>query len=427
MKKSEQRNKSGFWSRVGRSIGPGVITGFSDDDPSGIVTYSMAGARFGLGQLWMALFQLPLMIAVQEMCGRLGLVTGMGLAGVIKKHYSKYLLYFVVALLIIANTINIGADISAIGAVLQMLFAGNILVWSIIVALVIILLEVFVKYKKYVQILKWLTVIFLSYVLVAFIIPQDWSNIFRSLFIPRFEWNSAYIMMVVAFLGTTISPYLFFWQTSEEAEEEVAEGKLAEIGANAPKVSKADFSRVNADTAVGMIFSQAITFFIVITAASTLFTAGIHEITSAREAAEALRPLAGDGAYLLFAIGIIGAGLLGIPVLAGSAGYAVSETFGWRQGLSKKFQDAKGFYGVIIVSTLVGLFLNILGVNPIQALIYAAIINGIVAVPLILLITVITGNKKVMGKYQSGLLLRSLGWLTFFVMLVAAVLMFVMR
>ncbi len=425
MKKSAQKSRKNFWGRFGRAIGPGVITGLSDDDPSGIVTYSMAGARFGLGQLWLALFQLPLMIAVQEMCGRLGLVTGRGLAGTIKKYYPRWLLYFVVSLLVIANTINIGADISAIGAVMQMLFAGDLLLWSVGITIIIILLEVFLGYKKYVQILKWLTLVFVAYILVAFAVPQDWSEVFSSLVTPRFEWNAGYIMMIVAFLGTTISPYLFFWQASEEVEEEVADGRLKEIGSRIPKISKTDLSRVTTDTAVGMIFSQAVTFFIVITTASTLFTAGIYEITSAREAAEALRPLAGDGAYLLFAIGIIGAGLLGIPVLAGSSAYAVSEMMGWREGLSKSFGKAKGFYGVIIFSTFIGLLLNIFGVNPMQALLYAAIVNGVVAVPLILLITLITGNGKVMGKYKSGVLLRALGWLTFAVMLVAVVLMFI--
>ncbi|HRY59818.1 MAG TPA: divalent metal cation transporter [Patescibacteria group bacterium] len=407
-----------------RVVGPGVITGFSDDDSSGIGTYSAAGAKFNLGQSWLCLYQLPLMIAVQEMCGRLGMVTGKGLAGNMKKFFHRYWLYIAVGLLVFANTMNIGADISAMAESSKMILGGNLDLWAIGITLGIILLEVLVPYKAYAGILKWLTIPFFGYFIVAFMIPQDWFAIFKSVVLPHVEFNKDFLVVMVGFLGTTISPYLFFWQTSEEVEEEVKDGKILEMGQKVGKMEKGDLKRMRIDTFVGMIFSQVIALFIVVACAATLFKNGITDINSAQEAAQALRPLAGDNAYLLFAIGIIGAGLMGVPVLAGSAAYALSETFNWKEGLFHKFKDAIWFYAVIIFSTLMGLAINFIGINPMKALLYSAVVNGVVAVPLIAFITILANKKKVMGKYKNKPISNILGWVTFSVMLVASILMF---
>ena len=407
-----------------RIMGPGVITGFSDDDSSGIGTYSAAGAKFNLGQAWLTLYQLPLMIAVQEMCGRLGMVTGRGLAGNMKKFFHHYWLYFAVALLVFANTMNIGADISAMAESSKMVLGGNIDLWAIGITILIILLEVFISYRVYVGILKWLTIPFFAYFIVAFMLPQDWAAIFKSVILPHVEFNKDFLIVMVGFLGTTISPYLFFWQTSEEIEEEVKTGKIIEMGQKCKDLEKGDLKRMRIDTFVGMIFSQVIALFIVMACAATLFKHGITNINSAQEAALALRPLAGDGAYLLFAVGIIGAGLMGVPVLAGSAAYALSETFNWREGLFHKFKDAIWFYAVIIFSTLMGLGINFIGINPMKALLYSAVVNGVVAVPLIAFITILANKKKVMGKFKNKPVSNILGWVTFAVMLIASLLMF---
>lgn len=409
---------------LSRIVGPGVITGFSDDDSSGIGTYSAAGAKFNLGQAWLTLYQLPMMIAVQEMCGRLGMVTGKGLAGNMKKFFHRYWLYIAVGLLVFANTMNIGADISAMAESSKMVLGGNIDLWAIGITVGIILLEVLVPYGVYVGILKWLTIPFFAYFIVAFMMPQDWIAIFKSVVLPHVEFNKDFLIVMVGFLGTTISPYLFFWQTSEEVEEEVKVGKIVEMGQKVGKMGRGDLNRMRIDTYVGMIFSQAIALFIVMACAATLFKHGITDINSAQEAALALKPLAGNGAYLLFAVGIIGAGLMGVPVLAGSAAYALSETFNWKEGLFHKFKDAYLFYAVIIFSTLLGLAINFIGINPMKALLYSAVVNGVVAVPLIAFITILANKKKVMGKYKNKPISNILGWVTFVVMLIASVLMF---
>ena len=410
---------------IKRIIGPGVITGFSDDDSSGIGTYSQAGAKFSLGQAWLTLYQLPMMIAVQEMCGRLGMVTGRGLAGNMKKFFHRYWLYFAVGLLVFANTMNIGADISAMAESSKMVLGGSLDLWAIGITIGIILLEVFVSYRVYAGILKWLTIPLFGYFIVAFMMPQDWIAIFRSTILPHIEFNKDFLIVMVGFLGTTISPYLFFWQTSEEVEEEVKDGKIIEMGQRVKGLEKGAIKRMRADTYVGMIFSQAIALAIVMACSATLFKHGITDINSAQEAALALQPLAGNSAYLLFAVGIIGAGLMGVPVLAGSAAYALSEVVGAREGLSHKLKDAKFFYGVIIFSTLMGLAINFIGINPMKALLYSAVVNGVVAVPLIAFITILANKKKVMGKYKNKPISNILGWVTFTVMLIASALMFI--
>ena len=418
-------------------LGPGLITGAADDDPSGIGTYSVAGAQFGYALNWLALFLFPLMTVVQEMCGRIGMVTGRGLAGVIRTNYAKPLLFATTTLLLIANTINIGADIGAMAASVQMLLPFNFAFWAIAFTAVILLLEIFVSYKVYSRVLKWLAVSLFAYIITAFVLkpcglnmtPEaacvDWGAALKHLFVPTINFSKEYLLVFVGFLGTTISPYLFFWQASEEVEEEVAEHKIVAMGKGKPKIKSADIKEMRFDTVVGMLFSNLTTFFIVVTTASTLFRAGIYNIESAPQAAEALKPLAGNFAYLLFAAGIIGVGLLGIPVLAGSAAYALSEGFGWREGLYLKFKRAHGFYGVITVATLIGLLINFIGINPIKALLYAAVINGVVAVPLIAIIIFISNNRKIMGERTNGFWSNSIGWLAFGLMGFASIAMMI--
>ena len=413
------------WNRVYRffkRIGPGFITGAADDDPSGVATYSIAGAQYGYKMNWMSLFLIPAMVAIQEMCGRIGLVTGKGLAGVIKKYHSKSLMWFAVVLLAVANTINIGADLGIMAASLQMLLGLPFYFWIFIVVVFVILLEVGVSYKKYSQVLKWLGLSLLVYVATAFLVKQDWREIISATLIPHIELNMMYLMTLVGFLGTTISPYLFFWQASEEVEEEIAEKKIADFNIK-PVVTKKDIRGMGIDTKIGMIFSNTMTFFILLTAAATLNRNGVFSIETPQQAALALKPLAGDFAYLLFTIGIIGIGLQSIPVLAGSVGYALSDALGIKQGLSKKFSKARGFYLILAVSTIVGLLINLFGINTMQALYYAAIINGVVAVPLIFIIIKLASDKKIVGEHRSPLLNRVIAGVTFVFMFLAVVLM----
>ncbi|MFA7309113.1 MAG: divalent metal cation transporter [Patescibacteria group bacterium] len=419
MQQKKYKNKKSKFTlkEMGRVVGPGVVTGSSDDDPSGIGTYSVAGASFGLRQLWLAPYQLPLMIALQEMCGRLGLVTGRGLAGNIKKFLPIHFLYIIVGLLVFANVLNIGADISVMAASLEMVTHINSLIWAPLLTIFIILLEVFVTYKKYAGILKWTTLSLFAYVITAFLVPQDWRHIIISSIKPTLVFDRTFILTVVGFLGTTISPYLFFWQTSEENEEEKDSGKLSDIGSARPYITRKDIKRMRLDTIIGMILSQVICFFIIVTCASTLNAHGVTDISSAQEAASALVPFAGNWAGLLFVLGIVGSGLLGVPVLAGAVAYALSETFGWKEGLSKKFKEAKAFYITIIVATFLGLLFHYLHINPIKALLYAAVVNGVVAVPVIALIISLTSNKKVMGKYTNTIWSNVFGWAAFIIML----------
>lgn len=392
-----------------KSLGPGFITGASDDDPSGIATYTQTGARFGFTQAWTPLFLFPFMTAVQKMCGTIGLVTGKGLAGVIKAHYPKPVLYTAVLLLFFANTINIGTDLGAIGASLELLFGFPQIPSVVMVGVLIIILEVFISYKKYFYYLKFLAFTLFSYLLVAFFIDINWASVIKSTLIPQIIFSKDYVFNIVAVLGTTISPYLFFWQSSEEVEEEVAHHKLRQMGAGLPRVTPKDVSDLNKDTAIGMFFSNLIMFFIIIVSGATLFPAGIHTITTASDAALVIRPLAGNHASFLFSLGIIGTGFLAIPILAGSASYAVSELFGWKEGLYRKVTQAGGFYWIIVIATLLGVVINFSGFNPMTALYYTAVLNGVIAFPLLIVILHIANNKRVLGERVNGFTLNLFG------------------
>ncbi|HEY3361128.1 MAG TPA: divalent metal cation transporter, partial [Methanosarcina sp.] len=391
-------------------IGPGFITGAADDDPSGIATYSQTGAIFGYEQLWLVWFTAPFMIVIQQMCGRIGMVTGKGLAGVILEHHSKKVLYLTVSMLVIANTINIGADLVAMASSAQMLMRLPFIFWLILITGSIIVLEVFVPYRVYSSILKYLTLTLFSYVLAALVVRLDWGMILQATLTPHIEFSADYLLNIVAVLGTTISPYLFFWQASQEVEEKIMNGQIPDTGIGKPCITRQGISEMSWDTVGGMFFSQLIMLFIIVTTAATLHTSGITSIQTALQAAEALRPLAGDFAYLLFAAGIIGTGLLAVPVLAGASAYAVSETAGMREGLGKKPGRAPGFYAVIVASTMIGMSLDWFGINPITALYYTAALNGLAAPPLMALIIMIANRKDVMGPFVNSMVSNVLGW-----------------
>jgi NRAMP (natural resistance-associated macrophage protein)-like metal ion transporter len=402
-------------------LGPGFITGASDDDPSGIGTYSQTGAAFGYSQLWTSLFTLPFMTVVQEMCGRIGMVTGRGIAVIVKDHYAKPILYISVFLLFVANTINIGADLGAMASSGQLIFHVPFIFWLLGMTAATLLLEIFVPYPAYSKILKYLTFSLFAYFVVAFVVHQDWTKIAFATFVPSFSFSKDYLMNVVAILGTTISPYLFFWQADEEVEEEIVNHKLVAMGKGVPKVLKKDIREMRLDTIVGMFFSQLVMFFIIVSTASTLHLNGISSITTADQAASALRPFAGDFAFLLFALGIIGTGFLAVPVLAGSAAYAIAETFKWKEGLGRKLKKAYGFYGVIALATVVGLLVNFTPIKPFQMLYYTAILNGIVAPPLMVLIMLIGSNKNIMGEHTNSKFSNIFGWIITAVMGVSAI------
>ena len=407
-----------------KKIGPGFVTGAADDDPSGIATYSQTGAAFGYGQLWIALFSTPFMILIQEMCGRIGMVTGRGLATVIKNRYGKTVLYLAVVLLVAANTINIGADLGAMASSAALVAGGNYEVWLIGMVAFILILEIFLSYRTYSRYLKYFALSLFAYVITAFVIKQNWADILRATLIPSISGSHEYLMNVVAIMGTTFSPYLFFWQPSEENEEQVADGKLPALDEGTPRVGKNDIREMRFDTATGMIFSNLIMFFIIATTASSLGMAGIHTIATATDAAAALRPLAGAFASLVFALGVVGTGLLAVPVLAGSASYAVAETLGWRSGLYRKLKDAHGFYGVITIATIVGLIVNFLGIPPFRMLYYVAVLNGVVAPVLMVLIVLLSSDKKIMGRHVNGKLAKICGWFITIFMLAASVAFF---
>jgi NRAMP (natural resistance-associated macrophage protein)-like metal ion transporter len=414
-----------YLKKLFKKIGPGFISGAADDDPSGVATYSQTGSIFGFGQLWLALFSFPFMIVIQQMCGRIGMVTGKGLAGVIRTHYSKPVLYFAVSLLVIANTINIGADLGAMATSAQMLLRLPFLFWLCLMTGVIIVLEVFVTYKTYSKILKYLALTLFAYVLTAFIVKPDWGIIAKNTVLPQIKFSKDYLLNVVAILGTTISPYLFFWQASQEVEEEIVDGKISDMGVGKPVVKQKNVADMGFDTIVGMFFSQAIMFFIIVTTAATLHANGITNIATASQAAEALRPVAGNFAYLLFAAGIIGTGLLAVPILAGSSAYAVAETTGLKAGLSKKSGLAPGFYGIIAASTLIGMVISWLRIDPIKALYYAAALNGLAAPPLMAIVILIANNKKIMGKYVNKRISNIVGWMIVIVMAIAGILLII--
>jgi NRAMP (natural resistance-associated macrophage protein)-like metal ion transporter len=412
----------GFVRRFFSKLGPGLITGAADDDPSGIATYSVTGATFGYGPLWTALFSFPLMVAVQLMCARLGMVTGRGLAAVIRHRYPRWVLWAACSVLIVANVFNIGADLGGMGEATQMVTGISPFWWTPTWAVVIVLLLFFTSYRRMVSVLKWLTLVLFAYVITAFIAQPNWGAVLRATLIPDIHWSSAYLSVLVGILGTTISPYLFFWQAAEEVEEEVCMGRTTVEEREGATDEELRDSRT--DVITGMFVSNAVMYFIVLTTAATLHAHGRTDITTARQAAEALRPLAGNGAYWLFTLGLIGTGLLGVPVLAGSCAYAISEAMAWRGSLDSKPQIAPKFYAVLAVSMAVGLGLVYARVPAVKMLFLSAVVNGVLAPPLIVLIVLLTTDATVMGDRVNPAWLRRLGWLAAIVMTAAAVCMF---
>jgi NRAMP (natural resistance-associated macrophage protein)-like metal ion transporter len=406
-----------------QKLGPGLITGAADDDPSGIATYSQAGAQFGFGLLWMTLLTYPLMVSIQLVSARIGRVTGHGLATNIRQHYPPWLLYSVVVLLLVANTINIAADVSAMGDALTLLVGGPAKIYTTAFGLASLLLQVFVPYHRYVRVLKWLTLALLAYVGTVFAVHIPWTDVFKGTFWPHLTLSSGYITTLVAVFGTTVSPYLFFWQASEEVEEQHATPGAKPL-IKAPEQARANFRRIKLDTLIGMGFSNLIAFFIMLTTAVTLHTQGVTDIQTSAQAASALRPIAGDFAFALFSLGIIGTGLLAIPVLAGSAAYAMAGTFKWRNSLELPPSRAKGFYTIIAVSTLIGIAIGFLPVDPIKALFWSAVINGVISVPIMGVMLLMAADRKVMGQFVMSTRLRWLGWITAALMGVAVVVMF---
>ncbi|HMG38257.1 MAG TPA: divalent metal cation transporter [Nitrososphaeraceae archaeon] len=414
-----------------KSLGPGLITGASDDDPSGIATYSQTGASFGLGMLWMALFQYPMMAVVQEMCARIGITEGDGLAFVMMKKYSKKVVLPIASLLLIANTINIGADIGAMGASIRLLIPQlPFLVPTLLFTGLILFAEIFIPYHKYVKILKYLTMSLFAYVITAMIVGGTFEELFIASVVPHIEFTSEFAMMFVAILGTTISPYLFFWQTSQEAEEDLDKKKIKDIDVGKPDIAKKELKVMRADVAIGMFFSQLIMWAIIVTTAGSLHTHGITDIQTSDQAAKALEPAvksfpnSGEISKVVFSLGIIGTGLLAVPVLAGSSAYALSDVFGWKQGLNKKFGQAKSFYVVIAASTLIGLWINFSDIDPIKALVYAAVINGVTAVPILYTIMKIANDKKILENRVNRRFSNVLGWATVSIMGISVVVMF---
>jgi len=403
-------------------LGPGLITGVADDDPSGIATYSQAGAQFGLNMLWTMPLAYPLMAGVQLMCARIGRVTGKGLAANIKSAFPPCVLYGLVLLLLIANTLNISADLAGMGEAGELVTHVDRHVVTIGFVVASLGLQIFIPYHRYVFFLKWLTLSLLAYFAVVFMVRVPWTDVLHRTFVPQLRWDGDAAMVVVGIFGTTISPYLFFWQASEEVEDmrEHHDHRLMSDPAAAP----AELDRINFDTWSGMFYSNLTAYFIILATGVTLHAAGVRDIQTAAQAASALRPLAGDFAFALFAIGIVGVGLIGVPVLAGSAAYALAEAMNWQWGLERKAQDARGFYGVIAVSVLLAFVIQYTPINPMKALFYSAVINGLVAVPLLVVIVLLASRRKVMGKYAVGLATKGLGWITVGVMGAAAVAMF---
>jgi len=400
-------------------LGPGLITGASDDDPSGIATYSQAGAQFGFGLTWVMLFSYPLMSAVQEISARLGRTTERGIAGNLRQHYPNWLLQVIVLLLALANVMNLGADLGAMGDVGQMMTGAPRLIFVVLFALLCLGLQIFMQYTRYVAVLKWTTVSLFAYFGTAIFVNIPWGEFASGFFIPRITWSGDFFMMLTALLGTTISPYLFFWQSSQEAEDERIKPYRHPL-VKAPNESKHAFARIRLDTYVGMAFANLVAVAIMVTTAATLHAKGITDIQTSQQAAEALKPVVGNFAFLIFSLGIIGTGLLAVPVLAGSTAYAIGESQRWKVGLGRQPEEAKAFYGVVAVATLVGMILNFTPINPIKALYWAAMLNGIVSVPVLVTMMVITSNRKVMGQFVIKGPLRVLGWIATGVMALSA-------
>jgi NRAMP (natural resistance-associated macrophage protein)-like metal ion transporter len=409
--------KRGRVRRFFANLGPGLITGAADDDPSGISTYSTAGAGYGLGLLWTAPFSLPLMASVQLMCARIGLVSGRGLASVLRNYYSRRLLWFACLLLLIANTVNIAADLGGMAAAAELMTGVPSLIFTPLFAGAILLLLVFSSYRALVRVFKWLTLALFAYVITAFMVHPHWAGVVRATFWPRVSFTSDYLMTFVGILGTTISPYLFFWQASEEVEEEKKIGRMT-IGRR-KGATREELRSVFTDTVIGMSFSNLIMYFIILTTGATLYVAGQRDIQTAKQAAEALRPLAGNAAYMLFSVGLIGTGFVGVPVLAGSAAYAVAEASAWRCGMNEPPRMAKKFYGVLAVAMLTGMAMDYVGLDAIKMLFWSAVLNGVLAPPLIVIILLVCNNPRVMGEHVNGKLMNVLGIIAALVMTVA--------
>jgi len=402
-------------------LGPGLTTGAADDDPSGIATYSQAGSAYGYQFTWTALFTFPFMVVVQEMCARIGIVTGRGLAGVIARHYSKKILLVLALLLFAANTFNIAANLGVMAKAVQLLVPeASFALMVVLFAFISLYLEIFISYRVYARFLKWAALVLLSYVAAAFLADIDWSAAISSLLVPSLRFDKEGFLILTAILGTTISPYLFFWQTSQEVEEQILSGKTS-IKQRQEITTPAEIQHMRADVTFGMLLSNVVMFFIIVLCAGTLYANGITQITDASDAALALKPLAGEFAFFLFGLGIIGTGMLAIPILAGSSSYALSESFGWREGLYRKFKQAHAFYGVIIVSLVLGLALNFFHFDVIKMLIYSAVLNGLIAPLVLVMIVLISSNGKIMKEWKNHPAAATAGWLVTILMgLVAA-------
>jgi Mn2+/Fe2+ NRAMP family transporter len=417
---SMRRPKQGRVSLFFRRIGPGFITGASDDDPSGILTYAQAGAAFGYGQLWLALWTLPFMVAVQSICGRIGLISGRGIAGALRLRYPRVVVMMAALVLLAANTVNIGADLGAMASSVHLIVPLPFSVLLIGMTALSVLLQVFVPYRRYVRYLRFLALTLLAYVFAAFTVSHSWSTVFIAAALPQVQLEKGVIMSIVAFFGTTISPYLFFWQASEEVEESMLLGRIRAFWSRRRHVRSSDINHMEADTMLGMVFSNSVTFFIILTVAGTLGPAGIRTINDPQSLVLALQPLAGSAATLLFTLGILGTGLLAVPVLAGSAGYALADCFHWKQGLGLPPGKAVAFYSVIAGATIVGALLNMFGIPPFRMLYLSAVLNGLLAPPLMVLILLMGSDARVVGKRVSSLLQNVLGWTVTGVMTVCA-------
>jgi NRAMP (natural resistance-associated macrophage protein)-like metal ion transporter len=415
--------RHGDWRGILRLLGPGLITGASDDDPSGIATYSQAGAQFGYSLTWLMLFTWPLMAVIQEICARVGRVTGQGIAANVREHYPVSLLRGMVGLLLIANFLNLGADLGAMGDAVRLLIGGPTGLYVILFAALCTSLEIFASYRRYVKFLKWMTLSLFAYVAVALLIRVPWGRVAVDTLIPHVSWQEDYIVVVVAVLGTTISPYLFFWQASEEAEDERIDAAAHPLIEH-PEEGRRELRRIEFDTYVGMGFSNLVAFFIIVATAATLNQHGVTDVQTSEQAAEALRPIAGNFAFVVFALGILGTGLLAVPVLAGSAAYALAEAMQWEAGLSRTPHEAKRFYATIVSGTVIGVGINFIHLDPIKALFWVAVINGVAAVPLMVIMMLMTMRRDVMGEFTLPRPLWAVGWLATAAMAVAVVTMF---
>lgn len=414
---SHLKKAKAYW----KTLGPGLTTGAADDDPSGIATYSQTGAQYGFQLLWLSLFTFPLMAVVQEMCARIGLVTGRGLAANIRIFFPNWVIYLCTVLLFTANTLNIGADLGAMAKATQLLYPNSNFEFLVLFFTILSLaLQIFTTYEKYAKYLKWLALVLLSYVFSALTIKLDWQDIFSHTVIPSLTYSKEQIFLICGILGTTISPYLFFWQTSQEVEEQILEGKTT-LKLRQEETTKKEIKDMRTDVWSGMFLSNLVMFFIIAACGATLFKSGMTNIATAADAARALEPLAGKNAALLFTLGVVGTGMLAIPVLAGSASYAISECFGWKFGLYRQLREANAFYGIIIISTLIGLGINFTNIDPIKALLYSAVANGLIAPVILVLIVLISSNEKVMGNWVNGLISKAFGWLITLAMVAAGV------